>query len=154
MTVLMLSNTYKNAKICFWASDMVIEVDTNTAYLVMPKDKCLHVGYFQLLHQHNKPNRHLYNGAILIECKTIRHAVSSVAEAEIKALFFNAKTTIGLRNLLIAMGHAQPITTISTDNSTTAGFVNKNITMKQSKSWNMNLHWLRNCENRHQFKVV
>ena len=45
------------------------------------------------------------------------------------------------------MNHPQHIITIYTDNSTAAAFVNKNIQMKQSKSRDMNLHWLRDNEN-------
>ncbi len=44
------------------------------------------------------------------------------------------------------MGHPQPPTIINTDNSTTTGFVNNNIQMKRSKSWDMRLHWLRDKE--------
>ena len=148
------ANTYSNTKVRFWASDMVLEVDTDAAYLVMPKARSRYAGYFRLLDQQNKPQRHMYNGAVLIDCKTIRHVVSSAAEAETKAVFHNAKTAVGLRNLLISMGHPQPVTTLTTDNSTAAGFVNKNINLKQSKSWDMNLHWLRDRENRNQFQVI
>ena len=52
------------------------------------------------------------------------------------------------------MGHPQPPTPVITDNSTTAGFTNGNIQIKKSKSWDMNLHWLRDRENHNQFKVV
>ena len=52
------------------------------------------------------------------------------------------------------MEHKQPATTIYTDNSTTTGFANKNMEMKRSKSWDINLHWLQDRENRKQFKVL
>ena len=42
---------------------------------------------------------------------------------------------------------------IRTDNSTSVGFVNKNMQMKASKTWDMQLHWLRDKENMKFFKV-
>ena len=62
--------------------------------------------------------------------KTIKHVVTSVAEAEISALFHNAKTAIPIRRLLIALGHPQPPTPIKVDNSTANSFVNDNISSR------------------------
>ena len=147
------ANTYKHAKIRFYASDMVLEVDSDAAYLVMPKARSRYAGYFRLLDDQQKVNRSVHNGAILIECKTIKNVVTSAAEAETKGVFNNDKTAVGIRNLLIQMNHPQPITHIYTDNSTAAGFINKNIQLKHSKAWDMNLHWLRNQEQRSHFQV-
>jgi hypothetical protein len=80
--------------------------------------------------------------------------VSSAAEAETHGVFHNAKIGVNIRHILQAMGHPQPPTPVITDNSTTAGFTNGNIQLKKSKSWDMNLHWLRDRENHKQFKVV
>ena len=44
------------------------------------------------------------------------------------------------------MRHPQLPTPIATDNTTTTGFVHNNMVMKRSKSWDMNLHWLRDKE--------
>ena len=70
------------------------------------------------------------NGAIHVECKTIRHVVSSAAEAEINGAFEIALVTVNIQNSLNAMGHPLTPTIIKTDNSNTAGFVNKNVTLK------------------------
>ena len=51
------------------------------------------------------------------------------------------------------MGHPQPATPIKTDNSTTAGFVNHNISSKRAKSWDMRLFWLKEKEVKKIFKV-
>ena len=90
---------------------------------------------------------------MLIECRTIRHVVTSAAEAETHAVFHNAKTALPIRHLLIQMGHPQLPTPITTDNSTTTGYVNGNIQQKKSKSWDMRLHWLRDEHNKKQFTV-
>ena len=42
---------------------------------------------------------------ILIEYKTVRHVVTSAAEAEEKGVFQNTQTAVALRHLLKAMGH-------------------------------------------------
>ena len=82
-----------------------------------------------------------------------RNVVSSAAEAETHGVFHNAKIGVNIRHLLQKMGHRQPPTPIATDNSTTAGFANNNIQLKKSKSWDMNLHWLRDREHRKQFLI-
>ena len=51
------------------------------------------------------------------------------------------------------MGHPQLPTSITTDNSTAAGYVNGNIQTKKSKSWDMRLHWLRDEHNEQFFNV-
>lgn len=71
--------------------------------------------------------------------------VTSTAEAETHGVFYNAKTAIPIIHTLHQMGHTQAgPTPLQTDNSTSSGFVNKNIQMKRSKAWDMELHWLRN----------
>ena len=44
-------------------------------------------------------------------------------------------------------------TPIRTDNSTSAGFVNRNMQMKASKTWDMQLHWLRDSQQQKHFGV-
>ena len=131
---------------------MQLTVDSDAAFLVLPKAHSRIAGYFRLL---DKPSltRHLHNGAILIECKTIRHVVTSAAEAETHAVYHNARIAIPLRHLLVQMGHPQLPTSITTDNSTAAGYVNGNIQTRKSKSWDKRLHWLRDEHNKQFFNV-
>ena len=104
------ANTYKTTKVWFYASDRILEVDSDAAYLVMPQARSRYAGYFRLLDNTNKANRSVHNGALLIECKTIRNVVTSAAEAETKGVFQNAKIAVGMRNLLLQMNHPQPPT--------------------------------------------
>ena len=99
-------------------------------------------------------SKHSTNAPILVECRTLRNVISSADEAETNGVFHNAKIGVNLRNILISMGHPQPPTCIRTDNSTSAGFVNRNMQMKRSKSWDMRLHWLRDRSLRDEFKVI
>ena len=149
------ANTYKNVYVCFYASDMQLNVDTDAAFLVLPKACSQIVGNFQLFNDPNGNNSfNVDNGQILIECRTLRSVVTSAAESETHWVFHNAKRALPVKFLLKQMRHPQlnPIS-IQTDNSTSAGFFNKNMQMKASKTWDMQLHWLWGKQNMKIFKV-
>jgi hypothetical protein len=55
-----------------------------------------------------KPTKKFTNGAILIISKVLKHVMSSATEAEIGAVFKNAKEGAVLRKTLEEMGHKQP----------------------------------------------
>ena len=80
--------------------------------------------------------------------------VTSVADAETHGVFHNEKQNIPIVHILTHTGHKQrqPIP-IRADNSTSVGFVNRNMQMKQSKTWDMQLHWLRDKQNTSHFNV-
>jgi len=119
--------TYPNIFVRFYASDMVLMVDSDAAYLVMPNAKSRIAGYFQLSDHPTKTNNLKLNGAILIVCKALKNVVSSSAEYETVGLFYNAQMAIPIRYMLEKLNHTQPPTPLKTDNSTTDGFVHKNI---------------------------
>ena len=95
----------------------------------------------------------LPNGAVLVECKTLKHVVASAAEAEIAGVFHSAQTAIPIRRILRALGHTQLATPIKTDNSTASGFIHDNIQQKRSKSWDMRYHWLRDRSTQKEFNI-
>ena len=64
-------HTYPNAYIHFYASDMILHVDSNAAYLVAPKVRRRIAGYFHLLDHPNITKHPKLNCAILIKYKTI-----------------------------------------------------------------------------------
>jgi hypothetical protein len=53
-------------------------------------------------------DKKLTNGAILIISKVLKNVMSSAAEAEIGAVFFNAKEGAVLWTTLEELGHKQP----------------------------------------------
>jgi hypothetical protein len=63
------------------------------------------------------PNK-LTNGAIIIISTFLKHVMSLAAEAEIGAVFLNAKEGNVLRTTLEEVGHPQPPTPFQTDNTT------------------------------------
>ena len=106
---------------------MILNIDSDATYLVAPKARSRVAGYYHLSDDPLlKPNPPL-NGAIHIECKTLRHVVSSAAEAERGGFFHNAQVAIPMRHLLAALNHPQSPTSIKTDNFTAHGFVYDNV---------------------------
>ena len=92
------------------------------------------------------------NGAVLNILQIIKSVMSSAAEAEVGALFINAKTVISIRTTLKELGHLQSRTPIQTDNSTAhALFINK-ILPKALKAMDMRFHWLRCRDAQGQFR--
>eukprot|EP00804_Cyclotella_cryptica_P010141 CCRYP_018483-RA/>CCRYP_018483-RA protein AED:0.42 eAED:0.42 QI:0/-1/0/1/-1/1/1/0/88 len=63
--------------------------------------------------------------------------MSSAAEAELGALYINARETIPQRHLLNELGHPQPPTPIQIDNSTALGVVTNIIQPKRTKAMDM-----------------
>lgn len=141
--------TYRNVQLCFTTSDMILHVDSDVAYLVQDGARSRIAGHYILslvpppapLIPKKQPN-----APILIECKTLRHAIASAAEAETGGIFHNAQTILHLCILLEAIGHPQPPMPLKTDNSTASAFVNKYLRQRKSKSWDMKFHWLHDKE--------
>ncbi len=68
--------------------------------------------------------------------------MSLAAEAELGALYLNAKETVYLQQILREMGHPQPPTPIQTDDTTAEGVVNDIVQPKHTKAMDMHFHWL------------
>ena len=121
--------TYPNVKLRFHASDMILNIDSDAAYLVAPGARSRVAGCFQLNSaKRSNPN---VNAAILVECKTLRHGVASSAEAETSGIFHNTQRAVPIRYMLIQLGHPQPPTPVKTDNETSNNFIYNNITQKR-----------------------
>ena len=73
---------------------MVLYVDSDTAYLIMPKARSRIAGYYQLLDYLTKQGD--LNDLIYIKCNTLRNVVASTVEAKIGGLYHNAQTSIPL----------------------------------------------------------
>jgi hypothetical protein len=68
--------------------------------------------------------------------------MSSAAEAELGALFINAKTAVSMQQMLIKLGHPQPRTPMQTDNATAHTLLTNKILPKALKVMQMHFHWL------------
>jgi hypothetical protein len=73
----------------------------------------------------------------------MRNVMASSTEAELAALFHNARDGIPLRTALIEMDHPQAQTPIQTDNACAAGITNKTVKQRRSKAIDMRFYWIR-----------
>jgi aspartyl/asparaginyl-tRNA synthetase len=93
------------------------------------------------------------NGAIMTNATIIKVVMSSAAEAELGALFLNAKEGVYLRQILTEMDHPQPRTPLQTENTTAEGVINNKIQPKRTKAMDMRFLWLRDREAQGQFRI-
>ena len=78
--------------------------------------------------------------------------MSSAAEAEVGALYINAREAVPARRTLEEMGHKQPPTPIQTDNSAAHAVVTTNVAPRRLKAMDMRFWWLRDREVQKQFR--
>ena len=95
----------------------------------------------------------LINGPVLVNSSIIQPVVSSAAEAELAAIFFNAKDACMIRNMLEDMGHPQPATLIEADNACAVGLANDTVKQKRSKAIDMRFYWVRDRVKQGQFII-
>jgi hypothetical protein len=69
--------------------------------------------------------------------------MSSAAEAEIGAVFINAKEFAVLRTTLEELGHPRPPTPLETVNITDKGYRNGTIKQKRTKAMDMRFYWMK-----------
>jgi hypothetical protein len=100
-------NTHPETKIRYHASDMILHIHSDASYLSENEAKSRAGGFFYM-GSDTKTDKKLTNGAILIISKVLKHVMSSAAEAEIGAVFINAKEGAVLRTTLEELGHKQP----------------------------------------------
>ena len=82
------------------------------------------------------------NGAIFIMCGILKYVVASAGEAELAALFINAKEGKIIRITLEEIGHKQPPTTMHYNNITATDVHNDIIKKQQSRSMEIRFHWI------------
>jgi hypothetical protein len=140
----------EEAVLTYRASDMVLAIHSDAGYLNESKARSRAGGHFFLSSDVQNPQN---NGAILTVAQIIDAVMSSAAEAELGALFINAKEAVHIRRILIEMGHPQPQTPIQTDNSTAEGVINSRVRPKRTKSMDMRFEWLLDRQQQGQFKI-
>ena len=113
---------------------MILHVDSDAAYLVAPNAKSRVAGFYYFKNAPNGSSLPQLNSLIHIECKFLRHVVTSAAEVEVGGIFHNCQTLLPIRHCLQLIGHPQPPTPVKTDNTTAKGFTSNNITIRKAKS--------------------
>lgn len=122
---------------------MILHTHSDSSYLSAPRSRSRAGGYMFL---GNTNDYTTLNGPIHCEAKIIRNVVTSAAEAEINALFHNAKLILPLRLTLQELGHPQPPSPIQTDNNVADSFVHNTIKKRRLKTIAMNMHWLQDLQ--------
>jgi hypothetical protein len=141
--------THPDAVLTFKKSNMVLAVHSDASYLTEPKARSRAGGHFFMSDDSPNPEN---NGAIMNIAQIMKHVVSSAADAEIGALFINARQAVPARMAAEELGHPQPPTPVQTDNTTALGFANKNLQPKVTKSTDMKNWWIRDREAQEQFR--
>lgn len=94
------------------------------------------------------------NGMIHSISSIIDVVCASVGEAEYGAAYMLAQYGVGLRHILIALGHPQPPTPLLCDNEFAIGLANDAIKIKKSKSIDLRFHWIRDRIRQGQFSMI
>jgi hypothetical protein len=152
---------HPDATIRYHASDMYLHVHSDASYLSVASARSRAGGILFLSQQPTDPskppaptaNPPPQNGAIHIISTIMRNVMASTMEAELGALFHNARDGIPLRTTLIEMGQDQAVTPIQTDNVCAAGVANKTVKQRRSKAINMRFYWIRDRIKHGQFII-
>jgi hypothetical protein len=139
----------EEAVLTYRASDMVLAIHSDASYLSEPKSRSRAGGHMFMAGHDKIP---INNGAVLNISQIIRAVMSSAAEAELGALFINAKTAVSMRQTLTELGHPQPHTPMQTDNATAQALLTNKILPKALKAMDMRFHWLRCRDAQGQFR--
>jgi hypothetical protein len=145
-------NTHPETKIRYHASDMILYIHSDVSYLSEREAKSRAGGFFYMGNRADTAKK-LTNGPILIISTVLNYVMSSAAEAEIGAVFINAKDGAVLRTTLEELGHHQPPTPLETDNTTATGYINGTIKQKRTKAMDMRFYWIKDRVKQRQFNV-
>ena len=148
--------THPDVIIRYYASDMILYIIADAAYLVLPRARSRCAGLFLLGNRSSTdPPQPQTNGPVHVLCKTLRSVQASASEAETGGLFVTAQEAIPIITALTEMGHPQPSTgtPLETDNSTAHDILKAQVRMKRSKAFDMRYHWLKDRIAQHQFNL-
>jgi hypothetical protein len=140
----------EDAVITYNATDMILATHRDASYLSEPLARSRSGGHFFLSTSADIPPN---NSAILNIAHIIKHVMASATEAELAALYINAREAVYIRIILKDLGHKQPATPIQTDNSMAEAVCNGNIQPNRTKAMDMRFHWLRDRECQNQFRI-
>jgi hypothetical protein len=128
---------------------MVLACHSDASYLSEAKSRSRVGGHFFCSNNDEYPPN---NGAVLTIAQIIRAVMSSGAEAEVGAMFINAREAIPARKTLEELGHPQPPTPMQTDNSAAHAVVTKTVAPRRLKAMDMRFWWLRDRKTQGQFR--
>jgi hypothetical protein len=128
---------------------MRLTIHSDTSYLSEPKVRSRASGHMFMAGTEDIP---INNGAVLNILQIIRAVMSSAAEAELGALFINAKTAVSMQCTLKEVGHPQTCTSIQTNNLAAHTLLTNKILPKVLKAMDIRFHRLRCPEAQDQYQ--
>ncbi len=133
---------HADMKVCFHASDMIMNIHSDASYLSEAKAQSRACSHFFLgwMPTNNAPI--CLNGAFHVSTTILRFVFASAAEAELGALYHNCQTGIIFRLILSNTGHPQPQTPIHCENATVVGIANNTVKRQRSPSMEMRFFWV------------
>ena len=130
----------EHSLLTYEASDMVLAFHSNASDLSESNTRSRDGGHFFMSKDvYFPPN----NGAVLNIAQIMKTIMSLAAEAEIVAMYVNAREAVPARQSLNEMGHRQPRTPMQTDNTAAHSVVTNNMNPKRTKEIYMRFHCLR-----------
>ena len=149
-------HTYPDAVLRFHASDMVLTMETDAAYLVLPQARSRAAAWFIFGNDPNTHERPMTNAPVHVMCNTIKNVMSSAAEAETGGIYMATQRACPIRTAIIELGHAQPETGTPcyTDNKTAQGILTASMRQKLSKAFDMRFYWIRDRIQQGQFNLI
>jgi hypothetical protein len=141
--------THPNATIRYKTSEMILNIHSDAGYLNEPKARSRAGGNFVMSSTRKKGDQQ-HNGPLLTLSTILKIVVSSAAEAEIGALFLNAKEGV---NILKELGHPQPATPVQTENTTAHGIIRGTCKQHLSKAIDMRFYWVRDHAQQGQYDI-
>ena len=149
--VLHYAHTYPNASITYYASDMILAIDSDASYLGETGSRSRAACTFKFVTR-NDPD--YANG--LIECVStiIPTIVTCAVEAEYAALFIAGQTGLAYRYTLSDLNCPQHgATRITCDNLTSGKLCHRQWKQKRNKPMDMRYHWIRDRCDLKDFRI-
>ena len=134
--------TNSEAKVRFYASDMVLNIHSDASYLSEQGARSRTCGHFFMGSVPTTGEPITLNGAFYVNTSIMRFVVASAAEAELGALFRNCQDGIIFRLTLENLGHPQPKTPVHCDNATAVGIAKNTIKRQRARAMEMRFFWV------------
>jgi hypothetical protein len=131
-----------NATVCFYASDMILNIHSDASYLSEAKACSRACGHCFMGWMPADGAPIFLNGAFHMNTAVMWFVVASAAKTELGALYHNCQTGIVFCLTLADMGHPQPKTPVHCDNATAVGIANNTIKRQRSRSMEMRFFWV------------
>ena len=105
---------------------MILHIYSNASYISETEAQSRAGGYFPLGPKSKTPSQKMppENGPVYVECSIMRNVMELATEAELVGIFENCQKATSTRTALAEMGHLQPSTPVSTDNTAANRIVN------------------------------